>query len=55
MKEDEVYDYNSSFPNPNDDIPIDILNNVPIWHINNTYNHYWNIIEVTEITIIVPY
>ena len=55
MKKDEVYDYNSTFPNPNEDIPIDILNNVPIWYINNTYNNYWNVIEITDINIILPY
>ena len=51
MKKDELYDYNSTFPNPNADIPIDILNNVPVWYSNNTYNFYWNVIEVIEVNI----
>ena len=52
MKEDnELYDYKSTFPNPNADIPIDILNNVPIWYINNTYNDEWIVIEITDMTI----
>lgn len=55
MKEDEIYDYNSTFPNPNADIPIDILNNVPVYHINNTYDFSWDTIEITELNIIVPY
>ena len=55
MKKDEVYDYNSTFPNPNADIPIDILNNIPVWYINNTYNNYWNVIELTELIITSPY
>lgn len=55
MKEDELYDYNSTFSNPNADIPIDILNNVPVYHINNTYDFSWNIIEITDINIILPY
>lgn len=52
MKEDnKLYDYESTFPNPNADIPIDILNNVPIYCINNTYNDEWIIIEITDMTI----
>lgn len=52
MKENnEVYDYNSTFPNPNADIPIDILNNVPIYYINNTHDDKWVVIEITDITI----
>lgn len=52
MKENnEIYDYKSTFPNPNADIPIDILNNIPIWHINSTYNNEWLVIEITYITI----
>ena len=55
MKEDEIYDYNSTFPNPNADIPIDILNYTPIYYINNTYDFSWHIIEITDINIILPY
>lgn len=55
MKKDELYDYNSTFSNPNADTCFDILNNVPVYHINNTYDFSWNIIEITDINIILPY
>lgn len=52
MKENnEIYDYKSTVSNPNANIPIDILNNIPIWYINNTYNNEWLVIEITDMTI----
>lgn len=56
MKEDnEFYDYNLIAQNPNADLPIDILNYIPIYFINNTYNNSWKIIGITELIITSPY
>lgn len=56
MKEDnETYDYNSTTPNPNADLPIDILNYIPIYVINNTYDNSWRIVGITELIITSPY
>ena len=55
MKKDEVYDSNSTLPNPNADIPIDILNYIPVYFINNTYNDNWRIVGITELIITSPY
>ena len=51
MKDNDIYDYNSTAPNPYADLPIDILNYIPIYYINNTYNDEWIVIEITDITI----
>lgn len=55
MKNNDIYDYNSTFPNPNEDLSIDILNNIPVYVINNTYDDIWRIIGITELTITSPY
>ena len=55
MKKDEIYDYNSTFSNPNADIPIDILNYIPVYFINNTYDNNWKIIGIVELIITSPY
>lgn len=55
MKEDKIYDYNSTFSNPNADIPMDILNYIPIYVINNTYDDSWRIVGITELIITSPY
>lgn len=55
MKNDDIYDYDSTFPNPNEDLPIDILNYIPIYTINNTYDNNWNVIGITELIITLPY
>ena len=51
MKNNDTYDYNSTFSNPNADIPIDILNYIPVYFINNTYDNSWIIIGITELII----
>ena len=55
MENNDIYDYNSTFSNLNADTYFDILNNVPVYYINNTYDFSWNIIEITDINIILPY
>lgn len=50
-----TYDYNSTDHNPNEDLPIDILNYIPIYVINNTYDDNWRIIGITELIITSPY
>ena len=55
MKNNNTYDYNSTDPNPNEDLPIDILNYIPIYVINNTYDDNWRIIGITELIITSPY
>lgn len=56
MKEDnEIYDYNSTTSNPNEDLPIDILNYIPVYFINNTYDNSWKIVGITELIITSPY
>lgn len=55
MKDNDIYDYNSTAPNPNADLPIDILNYIPIYVINNTYDDNWKIIGITELIITSPY
>ena len=55
MKNNDTYDYSSTFPNPNADIPIDILNYIPVYFINNTYDNSWRIIAITELIITSPY
>ena len=55
MKDNDTYDYNSTAPNPNEDLPIDILNYIPIYVINNTYDNNWKIIGITELIITSPY
>ena len=55
MREDKIYDYNSTAPNPNADTCFDILNNVPVYHINNTYDDIWRIVGITELIITSPY
>lgn len=55
MKDNDIYDYNSKLPNPNEDFPIDILNYVPIYFINNTYDNIWRVIAITELIITLPY
>lgn len=56
MKNNDTYDYNPTDSNPNADIPIDILNYIPIYVINNTYDDdSWRIVGITELIITSPY
>lgn len=55
MKNNNSYDHNFNTPNPNADIPIDILNYIPIYFINNTYDDSWRIVGITELIITSPY
>lgn len=55
MEKDKVYDYDSTSANPNADIPIDILNYVPVYFVNNTYDDIWKVIGITELIITSPY
>lgn len=55
MENNDTYDYDLTLLNPNKYSQIDILNYIPVYFVNNTYDYIWKVIGITELIITSPY